>query len=64
MQKKFIRIALRLPTRTSVTGKFKELKIGTVFEYHVYHDFPLARYEMVSKIFALELKRDKQGIEV
>ena len=24
------------PTRTSVTEKFKDLKIGTVFEYHVY----------------------------
>ena len=42
-QKKLMRIALRLPTRTSVSEKFKDLKIGTVFEYHVYEilKFPL-----------------------
>ena len=34
-----MRIALRLPTRTSVTEKFNELKIRTVFEYHVYEIF-------------------------
>ena len=38
-QKKLMRIALRLPTRTSVTEKFNELKIRTVFEYHVYEIF-------------------------
>ena len=35
-QKKLIWIVLRLPTRTSVTEKFKDLKVWTVFEYHVY----------------------------
>ena len=34
-----MRIALRLPTRTSGTEKFNELKIRTVFEYHVYEIF-------------------------
>ena len=34
--KKLIRIVWRLPTRTSVTGKLKDLKIGAVFRYHVY----------------------------
>ena len=34
-----MRIALRLPTRTSVTENFNELKIRTVFEYHVYEIF-------------------------
>ena len=34
--KQIVSIALRLPTRTSVTDKFKDLKIGTIFEYHVY----------------------------
>ena len=37
--KTLIRIALRLPTRTSFTEKFKDLKIGTVFENHVYEIF-------------------------
>ena len=36
MQKKLIRVALRLPSKASVLGKFKELKIGTVYELHVY----------------------------
>ena len=39
LQKKLMRIALRLPTRTSVTEKFNELKIRTVFEYHNYEIF-------------------------
>ena len=36
---KLIRIALRLPPWASVLGKFNELKIGTVFEYHIYELF-------------------------
>ena len=39
LQKKLIRIALRLPPWISVMAKFKELKIGTVFEYHIYEIF-------------------------
>ena len=39
LQKKIIRIAFRLPPRASVMAKFKELKIGTVFEYHIYEVF-------------------------
>ena len=35
-QKKLLRIVLRLSTRTSVTEKFEDLKVGTVFEYHVF----------------------------
>ena len=39
LQKKLIRIALRLPPWASVIGKFNELKIRTVFEYHLYEIF-------------------------
>ena len=42
VQKKLIRIALRLPPWASVLGKFNELKIGTVFEYHIYELFKFA----------------------
>ena len=38
-QKKLIRIGLRLLPWTSVLGKVNELKIGTVFEYHLYELF-------------------------
>ena len=37
--KKLIRFVLRLPSWVSVLGKFNELKIGTVFEYHIYELF-------------------------
>ena len=42
VQKKLIRIALRLPPWASVLGKFNELKIGTVVEYHIYELFKFA----------------------
>ena len=35
-QKKLVRIAFRLPNRSSVLGKFKVCKICTVFELHIY----------------------------
>ena len=36
LQKKLVRIAFRLPYRSSVLGKFKDCKICTVFELHIY----------------------------
>ena len=39
IQRKLIRIALRLPPWASVLGKFNELKFGIVFEYHTYELF-------------------------
>ena len=42
VQKKIIRIALRLSLWASVLGKFNELKIGNVFEYHMYELFKFA----------------------
>ena len=36
VQKKLVRIAFRLPYRSSVLGKFKDCKICTVFELHIY----------------------------
>ena len=36
LQIKLIGIALRLPVTTSVIGKFKEMNIRTVYEYHIY----------------------------
>ena len=35
-QKRLVRIAFRLPYRSSVLGKFKDCKICTVFELHTY----------------------------
>ena len=35
-QKKLVRIAFRVPYRSSVLGKFKDCKICTVFELHIY----------------------------
>ena len=37
--KKIIRLALRLSPGTSKMAKLKELKVGTVFEYHIYEIF-------------------------
>ena len=39
LQKKLIRIVLRLPPWASVIEKFKEFRIGTVFEHHLYELF-------------------------
>ena len=36
VQKKLVHIAFRLPYRSSVLGKFKDCKICTVFELHIY----------------------------
>ena len=36
LQKKLVRIAFRLPYRSSVLGKLKDCKICTVFELHIY----------------------------
>ena len=36
---KVIRFLLRIPPWDSVLGKFIELKVGTVFEYHIYELF-------------------------
>ena len=39
IQKKLIRIVLRLPPWASVTEKFKQFRIGTVYEHHLYELF-------------------------
>ena len=41
VQKKLVRIAFRLPCRTSVLGKLKDCKISTVFELYL---FELLKY--------------------
>ena len=43
----FVRIDLRIRTRTSGTKRFKDLKLGTVFEHHVYE---------IHKIFVTDTK--------
>ena len=42
-QKQLIRIAFRLPYRSSVLGKFKDCKICIVFELHIYE---LVKYSL------------------
>ena len=39
IQKKLIRIVLRLPPWASVIEKFKKFRIGTVYEHHLYELF-------------------------
>ena len=46
VQKKLVRIAFRLPCRSSVLGKFEDCKICTVFELHIYE---LLKYSLSQK---------------
>ena len=65
-QKQVIRIVLRLPTRTSVTEKFKDLKTGTVFEYPVYKNLKFSPNQVRNglKTVSIGTQHDKQEVEV